>query len=86
MKDGCTDSAEQLRRRKEWNDEVIAEQLSDYLADGLELDELSQSLVDLGPSYMWRLSTISKYKRSVQDVRDMVEDNWAEVPEELLRE
>ncbi|KAG8730310.1 hypothetical protein FRC10_002892, partial [Ceratobasidium sp. 414] len=63
---------------------VIMEQLSDYLADGLELDELSQSLVDLGPSYMWRLSTISKYKRSVRDVCNMVEDNWAEVPEELL--
>ncbi|KAG8701557.1 hypothetical protein FRC08_004021 [Ceratobasidium sp. 394] len=51
-----------------------------------QLDELTQALVDLGPCYLRGKRIINDYKRAVRDARMMVEDNWAEVSEEVLRE
>ncbi|KAG8728870.1 hypothetical protein FRC10_004507, partial [Ceratobasidium sp. 414] len=90
MGDGHTDSPAQSKRRKESDfaardEEAIAEQPSGRSANRQDLDELSQTLEDLGPFYMWTMKTIARYEQAVRDVCEMVGENWAELPEKLLR-
>ncbi|KAG8729832.1 hypothetical protein FRC10_003413 [Ceratobasidium sp. 414] len=70
MGDGHTDSPAQLKRRKESdfaarNEEAIAEQPSGHSANRQDLDELSQTLEDLGPFYMRTMKTIARYEQAV---------------------
>ncbi|KAG9086394.1 hypothetical protein FRC06_003113 [Ceratobasidium sp. 370] len=60
-------------------DQENTDQSGDSSTSEQEMDELSQSLVDLGSCYMRRLKMIGEYKEAVRDVSDLVKENWAEL-------